>query len=32
MDGRQPSDGSDLVVSNGRVHDEVVAALVERGT
>lgn len=32
MDGREPSDGSDLVVSNGRVHEEVVAALVERGT
>ena len=30
--GREPSDGSDLVVSNGRVHEEVVAALVERGT
>jgi histidinol-phosphatase len=32
MDGREPSEGSNLMVSNGRVHDQVVAALGERGT
>jgi histidinol-phosphatase len=32
LDGTEPSAGSNLLVSNGRVHDEVVAALRERGT
>jgi histidinol-phosphatase len=32
LDGSAPSAGSDLLVSNGRVHDEVVAALMEGGT
>jgi histidinol-phosphatase len=32
LDGDAPSPGSNLLVSNGRVHDEVVAALKERGT
>ena len=32
LDGDAPSAGSNLLVSNGRVHDEVVAALTERGT
>ncbi len=32
LDGEAPSSGSNLLVSNGRVHDEVVAALMERGT
>jgi histidinol-phosphatase len=32
LDGSEPTSGSDLLVSNGRVHDEVVAALMEGGT
>jgi histidinol-phosphatase len=32
LEGGEPSAGSNLLVSNGRVHDEVVAALTERGT
>jgi histidinol-phosphatase len=32
MDGTDPAPGSNLLVSNGRVHDEVVAALMEGGT
>jgi histidinol-phosphatase len=32
LDGHAPSAGSNLLVSNGRVHDEVVAALTEGGT
>ena len=32
LDGNAPSAGSNLLVSNGRVHDEVVAALMEGGT